>query len=347
MQAKLITGGGRDLRGLDGLLDGLQERDMLRRSAVCVAAYDGGHREFAKEHMPLFDIPEPVSRGEIADRARRVCKSTAEVDMIALLSTIPLTNGGRLFERDGILLRVNFSDGSVAYAKTRNSRQERTGLRLLELAGLPTCAWEMAGGWIVMEGIAGRSLGEHALMPEEDTQKAFGSPDSLASVAAGILGVVAFDKIFGMVDRNERGLIINEAGRVAPVDHEYLFCYARDHTSGEELPMQGKELLIYAEYLHYLGIVMGIEGNSGVAEEVFRLAAANFGEIRSVLAEYVAERPVVDLTITKVALDGRIIREAERIICMGVEGFVEALRREIEAAIGMMVNPPPWVLHRY
>ncbi len=321
-QAKMIIA--RDPDCLHGFL----ASHPSMRHPICAAAYDLGYREFAVRNAPLLDAALEGMRGKLVAHAKEVCGTSAPVDMVVRLSTIPIRNRGVLYERREPLLRMNFSDGKAAYCKSRNALQESVGLKLLAEVGLPAYSSALCDGWIVLEGVEGRALTDHVLFPGADTASITGNRDALLD---NIIAVVAFDRIFGMVDRNERGLVISHSARVTAIDHEYLLVYPKLGAAGKDLPAQGRDLLNFGLYLNEIGIGLSVPDHLAGAAKVFRLARERMGAIAAILGDYVdSKKPVVDMTIGQVRLGRDIVANAQRIIEGGLESFSAVLAAQMD-----------------
>jgi hypothetical protein len=167
------------------------------QGAVCLVALECGFRDFAREHgLRLISIDgQPVDR--LIERAREVCCTRAELDLVSVLSTTPLTANGEFYRRPGRLLRMDFSDGETAYCKSRNSGQEEVSYRLLQTTGQPVRDYKRKGNWIVMHAAEGRDLFEHLVLPGDDTPNMKKDGGQLLS---RIIGIAAFDYAFGALD---------------------------------------------------------------------------------------------------------------------------------------------------
>ncbi|MBU0533142.1 hypothetical protein KKB44_06635 [Candidatus Micrarchaeota archaeon] len=291
------------------------------KTAICIAAYDAGCREFAMEYMPIIEELGRETQDMLVEAARTVCDAHGEVDLFAKYSTIPLTNAGFLYERDGQVLRVSFSDGKTAYCKSRNAHQEAIGLQLSGMLDLPAYRHALIDTWAILEGIEGRTLMEHAIRPEEDTPDVQTMGQELTK---RILAITAFDYIFAMLDRNERGIIFGKDAKPAAIDHEYLLI-----DSGN--PMQAINLLNYYIYLREMGVDPGLLQDSSLhenmeyAEQIFRLAKEKKEHITNALQRYAETRPIVDLTIFTSVFDARNIPVIVERIEGGVAQFVSAM----------------------
>lgn len=300
--------------------------DPLVRSAIAVVAYDFGLKELATRYQPLIEEPEETVQSKLKTSAKQVCKSEGEVELVALLSTIPLTNGGRYHERKGRILRINFSDGKVAYCKSRNAQQEALGIELAKIIGLPSYHYELLEKWIVLEGVPGRILADHRNLPQEDTTLLKAS-DSTA--IRDIIAIVAFDYIFGMMDRNERGIIIRSDTKPVPIDHEYLLVY-------KDL-VNTIQLLRFMLFLQKIGLTVEHIQNAEFrdadfqeAANVYQNAAAKMEEIRAQIAYHSTTCPFVDITIGQMEINyNRLMYNISTALAYGIEGFIAKLHSEI------------------
>lgn len=320
-----------------GMMRAPMERWPEIAGAVCTVAMDMGFRDFAIENnIGVTSVDEETLDG-LAAIARRVCGTAGKLDMVSLLSTTPLTARGELYERPGKLLRIDFSDGKKAFCKSRNALQEKIGFELLKTTGLPSCEFEHHGEWIVMGAAQGRSIFEHFILPGSDTP----AREEDTGLFGQLLAISAFDYTFGMLDRNEGGVVYGRGKPMSAVDNEYLLAYY-------PIPAQGRSILNHRLYLGAGGFDprlarddYSMDGHLGHASEYFRLAQENLGSIIELVLNHIAVSGQVDCTIFDVELGPVTIDNINRRIEEGVEGFRETLLSEMAQtrALGMFQCP--------
>lgn len=298
-------------------------------SAVCLVALELGHREFVLENPPEVEI-----RDGLVSAARRVCGTDADVDLISILSTVPFTEGGRLYRRPGELFRIDFSDGEKAYCKDRNVGQEEVGYSLLKEAGLPTCKTERSGEWLVIEGAKGRSLADHFFLPLGDSRLG-------GEFFTQLIAVSAFDHIFGMLDRNEGGLIFDKDNPLSVIDHEYLLVFC-------PLPLQSKNLLTDRLYLGTLGLEERLLRDDSAmrdhmegAVSVFDNVGTNLGNVMAIVSAHVKENPDLALATGYVDIRQDALNSIVERIAMGVDGFYRSIQEGMAhiRSLGMFQCP--------
>ncbi len=292
---------------------------IASQSVACAALYDFGFKQEAVQFKPDIDLNPELLRS-----ARNLCQTDAPLDMAVLLSSVPFRFNGEYYPRDQPLYRMNFSDGKAAYCKSRNILQEATGLALLRELGLPSYGYELTGDYIVLEGIPGRTLLDHALFSGKDSSHMAEQP---AKSSSSILAVVAFDYIFGMMDRNERG-VLSDGQQVFCVDHEYLFTYFPQS-------IQVQELINYARYAELFGLVLD-PAQTAAAEKVFDFARSKKSAIAIILTDYVRTSPKVDLSFEKRTLDQGIVDKTTERIELGLAEFMRVLTEACGSIIQYM-----------
>jgi len=307
-------------------------------SALCIVALELGFREFALRHKPRITSIDEGTLAGLVEAAKSVSQTSADVDLISPLSTVPLTSHGRLHKRSGQLLRIDFSDGKKAYCKTRNAMQEEVGFELLKTVGWPSCDHRLINGWVVMQGAEGRSLFEHFVLPGNDTPDM--SQDGI-SLFRKLIGITAFDYLFGMLDRNEDGIIFGRDVPMTAIDNEYLLTYG-------PIPAQGKCLLNHRLYLGQLGLDgelvtddHAISDHLHDASMLFERAGKKLDEIVEIVGEHSAQNPYVDCTIFRVELGQETIGNIRSRIAAGVNAFRDRLLEEMAEirSLGMFQCP--------
>ena len=310
-----------------GLMEAPKERWPEVAGAVCSVAMDLGLRDFALENNIQTRSVDDKMLDLLLAMAGRVCGTESSLDMISLLSTTPLTARGKLYERPGKLLRIDFSDGKKAYCKSRNAGQEEIGFALLKAAGLPSCECERLGDWVVIGAAGGRSIFEHFLLPGNDTPKRKDDADLYRQ----LLAISAFDYTFGMLDRNEGGIVYGRGNQMTPVDNEYLLTYY-------PIPAQGRSILNHRLYLAASGFDPALARNDAAfndhldyASAYFTRAGDNLGAIIELVLRHIAEEGRVDCTIFEVGLGAETIDAIASRIEGGLENFRERLAMEMDA----------------
>ncbi|MBU0527361.1 hypothetical protein KKE92_02685 [Candidatus Micrarchaeota archaeon] len=320
------------------LMKAPKERRAEIASAVCVVALELGQREFALRHAPDIDSVDRSSLDILVESAKKLCCTESEVELISLLSTTPLTARGQLYARPGQLLRIDFSDGKKAFCKSRNARQEETGYKLLEISGLPSCRSECIDDWIVIAGAPGRGVFDHFVLPLSDTPD---TKQEYTEIFKRIIAITAFDYVFGMLDRNEGGIVFGKNTPVTAVDHEYLFSYY-------PIPAQGRNMFNQRIYLRQLGLDeelfrddRAIDKHLEYASDFFEQAEKNRLIIADVFSEHVARVHFVDCTIFDVELSPETIGIIASRISGGVVGFRNTMLDEMKITreLGMFQCP--------
>ncbi|MBU0586092.1 hypothetical protein KJ780_01125 [Candidatus Micrarchaeota archaeon] len=293
---------------------------------LCYAAYEFGFKDFARKNVPKTISPDLIQT--LTEAAKSVCKTNSSFDMVFLLSTLPVRNDGELYARPGKVVKICFKDGTSVYCKSRSIYQEALGFDLLGLLGYPTLPYLIKNGWFILAAANGRSLEDCSLFPElrpnieNFDQSAFYND---------ILGFVAFDYIFGMLDRNEKSVFMGFGSKPMIIDHEYLLL----HTA---MPMIGKQFLLYRMYLDELGFPSdlvrrdnSIYENCQSAHELFEKAIANEFRIMKILETHIKLRQgEIDLGFTAINLDFKVIEETSKRIHAGLERFLDRLIYEME-----------------
>ena len=295
------------------------------RALVCCAAYDMGFREFARRYSPK---PAGVTINEVNQlilQARRLVGTSAPVELMTTFDSMPVRNDGVLYPRDGFVVRIDFSDSKRAYCKSRNPEQESVGIDLERIVGLPAYRYTLSSGWIITESVSGRTLFDHTFLSGGQEFDANANGQELFK---RIIAITAFDYIFGLLDRNEGGILFGPDARVTAVDHEYLLIFT-------SLPLRGVSLVNLCLYLREMGLpsdllASSLGSNLDYAAEVFETAGAKREEIVSRLTAHIAQSISVVLAFENHSISPQIIDEALRRIDAGVNGFCETLQGEIE-----------------
>ncbi|MFH1785146.1 MAG: hypothetical protein ABH842_01840 [Candidatus Micrarchaeota archaeon] len=192
--------------------------DDFNRALVCCAAFDMGFKDFARANNPVLVHPNQEIFEKLVQIAKSVVGTSASVDFQVALHTMPLRNDGILYPRDGIVVRIEFSDGKSAYCKSRNAGQEAIGIDLEGLTGLPNYRYKRYQDWIITEGVEGYSLFDYTFFQSHG----FNSTRNGRELFARIIAITAFDYVFGLLDRNEGGIIFKPEAKPTAIDHEYL-----------------------------------------------------------------------------------------------------------------------------
>jgi len=306
---------------------------VFERTMVCCAAYDMGYKKFARERNPAPSIASEFL-DKLVSTARDVVGTSAGVDFMVLLHRTPLRNRGQLHERGGQILRINFTDGTSAFCKSFHSNQEAVGIDLAGLVGLPNYHYRLVDGWIVMQGVAGATLCEHVNLSTQ-----FDARAQWKELFARILAITAFDYTFGLMDRNDGGLIFGLDAKPVPIDHEYLLTFL-------DLPLRGVSILHTYMYLRefegpppHLSPRM-LTDNMQYVREFFRRAEQSEKQIIERLTSYLQGNPIVDLAFTQLPLSVELVQFALSRIHAGPRVFCSQLIGEIGQvkAAGMFLD---------
>lgn len=307
---------------LNDMIDGQGPEVMM---PLCIAAHRLGHVDFAREHTPKIESPELIDA--LCSQARAVCRTSAPLDLAFVMTTTPIRYDMELYPRDGSVVELCFTDGASAFCKSRASGQEAFGYDVLKLLGYPSLRYAIQDEWIVMPAVPGRTLGDCVLFPEL-------SPitDGIDPVAVyrGLLGYVAFDYVFGMVDRNENGVVLTSSHKpdagLALIDHEYLLIHPGP-------ALTGREFLHYRLYLRELGFPQELvcpdvcfHDNLQDTEDMFRRLADNEPEILDILNRHIqSSGRLIDGGPFMIRSGPETVSNVAELIHEGVEGFAENL----------------------
>jgi hypothetical protein len=243
-----------------------------------------------------------------------------------------------LHQRDGNLIRIDFEDGKKAFCKSRSPHEEAVSFELLRLCGLPSHDYSILGDWIIMQAAPGRNVFEHIVLPGLDTPDlSVGGRELFRRMVA----IIAFDYIFGMLDRNPGGIVFGNGLPTTAIDNEHPFAFY-------PIPSQGRSLLGYRAHFSIIGLDQrlvtddtALNDNLDYAAELFGCAGANLARILRTAAEHIARYPMLDCTIFNIARDSDTLQEILVRISNGVSGFRDKMLEEMTAERRLGIFPAP------